>query len=111
MDKETGVQNCVLCACKHGAKAKAFLLEAKLGYPSAYWDCLANLSMMEDHLVNKYPSQARIIRSNRKELETYPNYDMPWEDIIMSTALLEGYDLEKLWPVPKETESDSLPGI
>ena len=102
---------CVLCSIKHLVKAKCLLSEAKLGYPSAYWECLANLSLAEDHLVDKYRAQAMLIRHYRKELEVYPNFEMPWESMIMSTALLELYDIEKLWPVPKETESDSLPGI
>lgn len=95
--------DCVLCACKHLAKARVLLDETKLGYAANFFIVLANLSLAEDHLVNQYPAQAELIRRHRKELEAAPTYEIPWEDLIMTTALLEGYDVSVLWPRKEET--------
>ena len=93
---------CTNCALKHIAKAEALLNEAKLGYPENFARCLANLSLAEDHVVQKYPAHAEDLRYWRKALEMNPTVDVPWESLLNVTALLEGYDITSIWPRRQE---------
>lgn len=103
-EKET---NCTRCAVKHIAKAEALLDEAKLGYPQNFFRCLANLSLAEDHTVEKYPAFAAKVRDHRKNLEMVPTCPIPWDTLILECSLLEGHDVSVVWPVavPDEFEN------
>jgi len=89
-------KTCILCACKHLAQARALLLETRKGYPEHYWFALGHLAEAEDELMLEHPDLAGRIRNHRKELEANPRFEFPFRELILSVALVGGYDIEVL---------------
>jgi hypothetical protein len=88
---------CPLCAIKHLARAKARLAEARLGYPHEFFCALGEMSLAEDHLVEKEPALAASIRGHRKKLEDSPLGIVPFNDIILAVADATGYSVSALF--------------
>lgn len=65
---------CTDCALKHIAQASILLSESYQGYPTHFYLSLGHLAEAGDELVQLYPSQAKMVRAERKKLETTPDY-------------------------------------
>ena len=87
---------CELCAIKHIGRAHGMYKEVRVGHTDAFWACLAEISLAEDHLVEKHEALALRIREHRKSLELIPRYKFPWAALEDEIALLGGYDLSVL---------------
>lgn len=88
---------CETCALKHLSKAAIRLTEARNGYPAEYFFSQGEMSLAEDHLVDKYPGLAAAIREHRKALEAHPDYAVPFKTLVLQVAAQTGYSIDNYW--------------
>jgi hypothetical protein len=71
-------------------------LEARKGYPNAYFYALGHLGEAEDELVVDFEELAAMIRLERKKLEADPGCALDFDSLVSRVSVDTGYDVAQV---------------